>query len=109
MQLKVLDALGIQQTLVSGGLESISDHSGTVAATGVSQTLLAANLSRSGWVGQNTSTHTLYWNPNGDASTGAGSFQVPAGGFFPPVGFPMTTGAVTITGTAADSFTIKEW
>ncbi len=109
MQLKIIDGLGVSQTLVAKGLEAPIDHSGTIAATGVSQTLLAANLTRSGWVGQNISSHTLYWNDVGAASTSSGSFQVPAGSFFPPVGYPVSTGAITITGTIGDLFTIREW
>ena len=108
MQLKVIDGLGIQQTIVAKGLEIPIDHSGTIAATGVSQTLLAPNLSRSGWHGQNTSAHTLYWNDTGAASSGAGSYQVVAGAFFPPVDYLISTGAISITGTVGDTFTIKE-
>jgi hypothetical protein len=109
MQLKVVDGAGSQQTLVSRGLESLVDHSTNIVATGISQMLLAANVTRSGWMAQNTSLHTLYWNDTGAASSGAGSFQVPAGTFFPPAGYPVSTGAINITGTTGDTYTIKEW
>ena len=109
MQLKIIDGLGIQQTIVTKGLETPIDHSGSITATGVSQILLAANALRSGWHGQNTSAHTLYWNDTGAASSGAGSYQVVAGAFFPPNDYPVNTGAIAITGTVGDAFVIREW
>ena len=109
MLIKVLDGLSVSQIIIVPGQESVVDQSGTIASTNVSQSLLSANLLRSGWVMQNCGVAAMYVNNIGDASTGLGSFMVTAGSFFPPAGFPVTTAAVSIAGTAGDTYTVKEW
>ncbi len=89
--------------------EAVLDRSGSIASTGIAQTLLAANTLRSGWLMQNRGSNVMYVNDLGTAVVGAGSFQVSPGAFFPPQGFPLFTGAVSILGTATDIFTVREW
>lgn len=109
MLLKIVDALGASQTIIARAQEAALDHSGTVAATGVSQELLAANTFRSGWLIQNKGANPMYVNELGAATAGAGSFAVAPGASFPPLGFPIGTGAIAVLGTAAEVFTCREW
>lgn len=111
MLLKVIDAQGNPQTIVTHGQEAVVDHSGTITATGTSQLALAANALRSGWCLQNMGGGPPLWcNTLGaDAVAGAGSFVVPVGGAFPPPGFPLTTDEINILGTVGCAFTLLEW
>lgn len=110
MLLKVIDALGNPQTIVTQGQEAVVDYSGTITSTGLSQPGLAANALRSGWCLQNVGTAPLWCNTLGAGATaGAGSFLVPVGGMFPPAGYPVTTDAVNLLGTAGSAYTIQEW
>lgn len=109
MLLKVNDALGVQQTITANGVEAPLDHSSTIAATGVAQTLLVANTLRSGWFMQNRGSNVMYVNDLGAATTGAGSFAVQPGATFPPVGYPLTGNAISVLGTLSDVYTVREW
>lgn len=113
MLLKILDALGVSQTIVAKGQEAALDHSGIIAATGVSQQVLAANVLRSGYLIQNRGANPMRVNELGVAvsavSAGNGSFEIPVSGFFPPEGFPLSTGVVNIIGTINDGFVVREW
>jgi hypothetical protein len=109
MLMKIIDALGVQQTIIAPSQESSLDHSGSIAATGVSQLLLAANVFRSGWFIQNKGANPMYLNDLGVASVGAGSFVVAPGNSFPPPNYPMVTGAINILGSIGDTFVVREW
>lgn len=110
MLLKVIDALGNPQTIITEGQEAVVDHSGTIVSTGLSQLGLAANAFRSGWSVQNVGTSPLWCNTLGhDAVAGVGSFLVPVGGMFPPPGFPVTTAQINLLGTAGSGFSLLEW
>lgn len=109
MKLNVLDASGIAQQILTPGLESSTDNSGTITATGVAQTVLASNSARSGYIIQNRGSNPMYVNEKGAATVGAGSFVIAPGDFFPPSNFPITTGAISIIGTISEIFTVREW
>lgn len=110
MLLKVIDALGNPQTIITHGQEAVVDHSGTITSTGQSQLGIDANSLRSGWGGQNIGTSPLWYNPlGGDATPGAGSYMVPVGAFFPAPGAPVTTAAINVLGTAGSAYTLQEW
>lgn len=110
MKLIILDGLGASQTVLAASQEAVVDHSATITATGTAQNALAANANRSGYFFQNLSaTNPMYVNELGAATTGAGSIKIPAGGTFPPAGYPVSTGALSVLGTAADPFTCREW
>ena len=110
MKLSILDGTGASQTILTAAQEAVVDHSSTIAATGTPQNALVANVNRSGYFFQNLSaTNPMYLNELGIATTGSGSIKVPAGGTFPPAGYPVSTGALSILGTAADGYTCSEW
>lgn len=110
MLLKVIDALGASQTIITHGQEAPVDHSGALTATGDSELLMDANALRSGWVMQNISASIMWVNERGDAQANTqGSWQVLPGGVFPPADFPVTTGQIHILGTAAAAYTAREW
>ena len=108
MLLKVVDADGLVQTLISSGQELLlTDHSG--ACTGVTRELMGANLLRSGWFLQNLdATRSLFVTEGVDASA-PGAFQVAPGAQFPPANFPVTVGALQIYGAAGVLFSAREW
>ena len=109
MLLTILDGLGAQQKIIAKGQEAVTDHSGAIAATGVAEVMLVANLLRSGFALQNCGASPMYVNDLGVATTGVGSFKVAPGAFFPPEGYPVSTGAISILGTINDVFTVREW
>ena len=110
MLLVVLDGIGISQTLIVAGQEAVVDRSGSIAATAVAQQLLAPNSMRSGFILQNlSSVNPLYINDLGAATTTGGSFAVPPGAFFPPQGYPVSTGALSVLGTAGSIYSAREW
>ena len=109
MLLNILDGAGLAQKVIVAGQESVVDRSGTIAATAVSQSFLAVNLLRSGFTLQNRGVNPMYLNELGAAAVIGSSFVVPANGFFPPEGFPVSTNAWAILGTISDAFTAREW
>lgn len=111
MLLKVIDALGMAQTIIVHGQEAVVDHSGTLTVTGDSELLMDANATRSGWQMQNISGAVMWVNESGGSAVPAteGSWQVPVGGVFPPAGFPVTTGQIHISGTIGSQYTAREW
>ena len=109
MRLLVVDANGQKQTVLSGGLEAVVDHSAAILVTGNSQIAIAANPLRSGYVLQNVSNKDMWINEVATATVDSGSFKFVAGSFFPPQGFPITTGDINIVGTAGDHFVAREW
>ncbi len=109
MLLNVLDSAGVAQKVIVASQEAIVDHSGSIASTGVAQTAIAANALRSGFFIQNKGANPMYVNELGAATNGAGSFTIAPGASFPPAGYPISTGALSILGTAADIFTAREW
>lgn len=109
MLINVLDATGISQSLIVAGQEAVVDKSGSIVATGVAQIALDANANRTGFIIQNISNHTIYLNDKGAATNTTGSFQLAQGQVFPPFGYPVTTGAISVMGTMGDTFTAREW
>lgn len=109
MLLKVIDGGSVSQTILSRAQESVLDHSGLVAVTAVSQVVLPANAFRSGFFIQNLSQRPMFINELGNALAGPGSYQLAPGASFPPAGYPVSIGAVSVLGTATDGFTAREW
>ncbi len=113
MLINVLDAAGVSQKLTVHGQEAAVDHSGIITATGTAQVALAANALRSGYFIQNRGVNPMYVNELGTAvvavSTNAGSVAIAPGSTFPPLGYPLSTGAISIIGTINDSFVVREW
>ena len=109
MQLQAVDALGVQQIVLVSGVESPVDHSGAISSTGSPQTIIQANSLRSGFFIQNRGANPMYLNELGVASTGSGSLLIAPGGYFPVYGYPVSSGALSLVGTAGDIFTAREW
>lgn len=113
MILQVTDANGAPQTIVVQSPGTPTDHSGTIAATNVSQTMLdaaAPGVTRAGWLVQNKGTHAMNVNDLGDpADSSPTSVQIAPGAFFPPPGYPVTQGVISITGTTGDNFMVRVW
>ncbi len=110
MLLKVIDALGIPQTVIAKGQESPVDHSGTITATGSSQLAMDANAFRSGFLFQNVGVNPMWLNDTGaDAEVGEGNYQVQAGQIISSENFPVVTTAWNIRGTMNDGYTLREW
>lgn len=113
MLLNIIDGSGFQQKIITPGQETITDQSGVIAVTGVAQQLLAANPNRSGFIMQNDGAHNMEVNDLGAATTtpvaNNGSFVVLPGGYFPPMCYPVSTGAISIIGTINDTFTARAW
>ena len=108
MRLVIVDGNGIEQTVIAQSVETPVDASGVLAGAG-SQPLLAANPLRAGWLFLNDSAHVMRINELGGDATAAGAWIVPAGGYFPPPGYPVTVGQINISGTNADAYTVREW
>lgn len=109
MLLNVLDSAGVAQKVVVAGQEAVVDRSGSIALSDVAQTAIAANVYRSGFFIQNKGANPMYINELGTATAVGGSITIPAGASFPPAGYPVSTGAISILGTAGDIYTAREW
>lgn len=110
MLLKVLDALGVQQTVIAKGQESPVDHSDVILTTGASQLAMDANAFRSGFIFQNVGSSPIWVNDSGaDADVIFGNYKVGAGEIISSENFPVTTSAWNVRGTAADGYTLREW
>lgn len=87
-----------------------ADASGTILAPNASQALMAANPDRAGWLFQNTSSGNMTLNDIGVDATDPSSFLIGAGQYFPPPGYPVTTGSITVAGPdAGATFVVREW
>jgi hypothetical protein len=110
MLLTIKDANGDNRNIIANSQAAPTDLSGTIAAANVSQVLAPENLDRSGFYFQNLSEQGILINELGNDATGAGSFMVEPLGVFPPCGYPVPTGAITIAGPAVGAaFAAREW
>lgn len=94
---------------IAGRPVTVVDRSGTIAAGGTAQQLVAASTMRAGlWV-QNISAGDLWVNENGAAAASQPSLRIPPGAVYewPVYGVPVT--AVSIFGaTTAQAFSARE-
>lgn len=109
MLLLALNGAGQPATFVVQAQDAITDRSGTVNATGQSQPLMAANTNRSGWYFQNRGQNPMALSEIGANAAASGSILVLPGQSFPPPGYAIPTGAMTVAGTATDPYTAREW
>lgn len=83
---------------------------GTITAGNAFQSIMAADLNRTGCIIQNTSTHTMYVYFGATASaTTSNSFQVPAGAFIycgagGNAALALTDNVAITTSTTSDTF-----
>jgi hypothetical protein len=116
MLVTLADAAGGSHVVTWQGQDQINDASSTLQPTSVGnnavpQQVLAANVLRAGWLFQNTSQHAMLLLEIVGPVTS--SWVINSGGFFPPPGYPIPTGIISVQGTAdsqlGDSFAAREW
>lgn len=104
--------------LVAGGQAAVDtvvqssavSRSGTIAAGGTQQTLMAANAARRGFSIQNQSSGPLYFNSVGAATADQNSFLVNPGDYFATDAHHVGTGAISIFGaTTGQAFYAREF
>lgn len=110
MLLKVLDGQGQAQTIITAGQETIADRSASIIAADA-QNVMEENDSRSGYYFKNPEGNDdMYINDVAEAYADASqNFKVPAGGSWPPPGYPVTTRAISVIGTIGQDFIAREW
>jgi len=109
MIVTILDSNGSAQSVITKSQEAIVDASGSINTTNTAQNIVSANAARSGFVMQNTGQNDMYVSDVGAADAGVTSFLVPPGAMWPPADYPVSTGAISIYGTATDTFVAREW
>jgi hypothetical protein len=109
MLLQIKDGAGATHTIIVQAQDTVNDRSGAIDADAVSQTVMAANLNRSGFYFQNVSTHNMTLNELGIDATATGAWVIPPNGTFPPPGYPVSTDAINVAGTLGDVFIAREW
>ena len=118
MLVQILDGNGQPHTVAWQGQDQINDASGnlqvaTVGPPAVLQQVLAANVNRAGWLFQNTSTNAMLLQELSAGGTLVNTWVINSGQMFPPCGYPIPTGAISVGPTAqsqaGDTFTCREW
>lgn len=120
--ISILDGNGQLATVSWQAQDIINDNSGNLAAGAVGngrafQQVLAANVTpvgpgcRAGIRFQNTSPNPMLLNEVNAVTTS--SWIIGSGESFPPIGYPIPTGALYVMGTAGsqlgDTFACREW
>lgn len=100
-------------TTTAGGFDYTAapvNRSGSIAAGGTGQVLMAANASRKGlWV-QNLSTGDLWINGQGAAVVGQPSLKIPTGAVYEsPLGGCPATDINILGATTGQTFSAREW
>jgi hypothetical protein len=110
MLLTVLDSTGIVQTVITNGQEAVTDNSGTISATGVSQIIAVANSTRSGFFLQNVGANSMWFNELGSATETHGSvLLIPGASVSAPKNYPVCINSLNLIGTSGEGFTLKQW
>lgn len=116
MLVTLADAAGAPHVVTWQGQDQINDASanllaGTVGNARAPQQILAANVLRAGWLFQNTSQNAMLLLEIVGPVTSA--WIINSGGFFPPPGYPIPVGVISVQGTAdsqlGDTFAAREW
>jgi hypothetical protein len=85
------------------------DRSGTVAAAGAAQQIAAKNVGRRGFMIQNLSDAALWFDTLAAAVAGAPSFRLAPGAIYETPAHAVPVGAISVCGTAGQSFSAREW
>jgi hypothetical protein len=90
---------------------TLVDHSYTITLGGTAQLLMAANPNRKGWLIQNNSAGTLWFNELGGTATQAPpSLSLAAGALYTSPTPGASSAAISIIGaTTGQAFTAREW
>lgn len=117
MLVQILDGNGIPHTVAWQGQDQINDFSGALGAEQVGPgaalaQIAPANPDRAGCLFQNTSASAMLFNEVDE--TVAHSWVVNPGAFFPPPGYPILVGAISVCGIApgsalGDTYCYREW
>lgn len=104
------DLGGVQHQVVVPRGAALADGSGTITSGGTSQTVFAANTSRTYLLVQNISDTAMYVNFGGVATAGAGSFLLPASGgsLVMDSAFVSTESVTIFCATTGKAFTAKQ-
>ena len=122
MLVQLTDYQGAPHWVTWTGQDQINDFSGTLGAgavgpSGAPQEVAPANTGttggppgRAGWLFQNVSQNPMLLFEIG---TSVAPWTVNPGAFFPPLGYPIPTGAIYVQGSGTsvegDAFTYREW
>lgn len=114
----LIGKFGIDQTtpfttnnVTINGSVTRTDRSGSITTGGTAQTLMASNSSRKGWIVQNNSTGSLWFNELGNAAVQSQpSFELKPGASYESIlGATVTTAISIIGATTGQTFTAREW
>lgn len=108
MLLRVRDGEGQPQTMIVPGQETVNKHDGALADA-LAHDAIPANPDRSGYFFQNRGNADMYVNDQAAAVADGTSFKVAPGGTWPPAGYPVTTGAISVIGTQGDAYIARDW
>jgi len=87
-----------------------TDRSGTIAATGVAQTASPGTTARSGFTLQNNDASNVMWfNVGVTAVAASPSIRIASLGLYETPPFASPQGPISIIGTIAGTYTLKEW
>ena len=123
MLVQILDGQGEPHWVTWQGQDQIDDFSGTlgvdaVGPDAVPQVIAPANAGpppagRAGWLFQNTSANPMLLVEIVVESVAVSAWTVYPGEFFPPAGYPVPTGAISVQGSPSsvegDAFVYREW
>lgn len=112
----VVNTDGSINTVSSGSSPAGTATDKSFTTSGADATVIAANSARLGYMIENPIAAAL--NANGDsiyvnlgavATNGGASFEVTPGGYFPPPGMPLYTGAIHVIGATGVKCPAKEY
>lgn len=111
MIVTVLDGNGQPVNVLWNAQATPTDRSGTITDTLTSQEVMPATAARAGWLFQNVSLtgNAMLLSELGEDAAVAATWHLDPGDSFPPPGYPVPTGAITVAGTAGDAYTAREW
>lgn len=115
MLVKIIDGEGaLQEGLYWASVGVPTDHSGSIADGALAQVLMPANADRAGWLVACVGPGALYVNEVGAAASeavadGDGSIVLTPGQSFPPCGYPIIQGAISVIGPTGTAFVAREW
>lgn len=116
MRIFVVDGQGALQEVIWQSAATPVDRSGVILDELLPQVLMPANADRSGWLVQCVDPlgGALYVNDVGedassDVADGSGSVTLGSGQMFPPPGYPVTVGPISVVGPTGATFVAREW
>ena len=118
MLVQITDYQGVPHWVTWQGRDQILDYSGSLGAGAVGpeaapQQIAPANAGRAGWLFQNASANPVLLVEIAVDAIATSAWTVYPGAFFPPPGYPIPTGAISVQGSPTsvegDAFAYREW